>query len=98
MSVPSTFAARQAASFLVLLSGAAAAVAAVAAVDTVPLRNGDRLTGRILHQSADALAHETRRGGKIRPDQPGIPVWTREPPAGKRANDSSGLPGLGHEW
>ena len=49
-----------------LAAALALSVAAAAHADTVTLRNGDRLSGKVLHKSGDVLTFETSYAGKLR--------------------------------
>jgi len=48
-----------------LAAALALATAAAAHADTVTLRNGDRLSGKVLHKSGDVLTFETSYAGKV---------------------------------
>ena len=52
--------------FPALAAVLALGVAAAAQADTVTLRNGDRLSGKVLHKSGDVLTFETTYAGKLK--------------------------------
>jgi putative salt-induced outer membrane protein YdiY len=53
-------------SILPALAAALVLCAAAAHADTVTLRNGDRLSGKVLHKSGDVLTFQTSYAGKVK--------------------------------
>ncbi|MFZ1910495.1 MAG: DUF481 domain-containing protein [Burkholderiales bacterium] len=69
-------------SSLPALAAALALSAAAAQADTVTLRNGDRLSGKVLHKSGNVLTFESSYAGKIKIRWSDVRTLTTDSPVG----------------